>query len=175
MRDDLPFPFTTPMTFDFDFAVMPDNPGIWIVQINTTTPDMTNFDNPPRLLALLQGEGEGGVRRNVGGISDGWWHSNNARSWDDGETVHVSGTVFPNLDVEVTVDYLDGGPMAVYTIPGPGIDPTTISQGILFSIGSNNGAAYFDNLVVTPEPATLTLLTLGGLSLVRRRKRRMCK
>jgi hypothetical protein len=172
MRDDLPFPLNAPMTFDFDFAVMADNPGIWVIQINTTNPLMTNFDDEPRLLALMQHEGEGGVRRKVGAnLSDGWWHSSNARSWDDGETVHVSGTVFSDLSVEVAVDYLDGGPMAVYTIPGPGLNPTTIDQGLLFSIGTNNGAGYFDNLVVTPEPATLSLLAIGGLAMLRRRKR----
>ena len=32
----------------------------------------------------------------------------------------------------------------------------------------------WDNLTLTPEPATLSLLALGGLAMLRRRRRRSC-
>lgn len=43
----------------------------------------------------------------------------------------------------------------------------------LYTSYSQGADCFVDNVVVTPEPATLTLLTLGGL--VRRRKCGMCK
>jgi len=58
-------------------------------------------------------------------------------------------------------------------------DPAVIYYVRLYDVGSGTLTA-FDNLyvgdpyewqVVVPEPATLSLLTLGGLALVRRRKR----
>lgn len=38
---------------------------------------------------------------------------------------------------------------------------------------SGDDAFAFDNVELTPEPATLTLFVLGGMALVRRRKRGM--
>ena len=35
---------------------------------------------------------------------------------------------------------------------------------------AHQGSAYYDNLSVVPEPATLSLLALGGLALLRRRR-----
>jgi hypothetical protein len=50
------------------------------------------------------------------------------------------------------------------------------SEAGAFGPMMGEASASFDvTLDVTPEPATLTLLALGGLSLLRRRKRRACK
>jgi hypothetical protein len=50
-----------------------------------------------------------------------------------------------------------------------GID---LGEGLMFEplYGQDSFA-----LVVTPEPATLSLLALGGLAILRRRRRGMCK
>ena len=172
VRDDLPFPSGVPMTFDFDFDVVSDNPGGWVLQVNTTNPDLGSFDNHPRLLALMQHEGEEGVRLRVGeNLYGSWQYSSDARPWVPGDTTHISGIIFPDLAIQVTVDYLDGGPPAVYDFDSGGIDPTTIEQGNLFALGEGSrGGSYFDNLVVTPEPSTAILLGLASVLALRRRR-----
>lgn len=173
MRDDLLFPATVPMTFDFDFAQ--NDVGGWAVQINTTNPELGNFDNQPRLLALMQHRGEEGVRLRVGeNLYGGWQYSDNAREWVGGETVHINGLIFPDLSIQVTVDYLDGGPQAIYEWASQGVDPLSIPQGNLFSIGNANdlGQSRFDNLFVAPEPATAILLGAAGLLALRRYRHR---
>ncbi len=41
---------------------------------------------------------------------------------------------------------------------------------ILTNSGVNGGTIWFDNVQIVPEPATMSLLTLGALTLLRRRK-----
>jgi hypothetical protein len=57
--------------------------------------------------------------------------------------------------------------------PGDVVDIAGLTNGSLF--GTNQGS--YDPFLVqfTPEPATLTLLALGGLFLLRRRKRNAWK
>lgn len=43
--------------------------------------------------------------------------------------------------------------------------------GLVLKSDNGGGAAQFDYLTVTPEPATMTLLALGGLALLRRRRK----
>lgn len=53
----------------------------------------------------------------------------------------------------------------------------TIQPKVVFSYGANaitnaNSIAYFDDVSMTPEPATMVLLGLGGVGLLIRRRRR---
>jgi len=51
-------------------------------------------------------------------------------------------------------------------------DPHDVSDGVRGVLAANGGQqVYFDNVNITPEPATLVLLTLGGVALAARRRR----
>jgi len=65
--------------------------------------------------------------------------------WIDGVDRGISQISIPDLAVELSLDHVG----------------LTVAQG----------SAYFDNLSVVPEPTTLTVLFLGGLGLLRRRRR----
>ena len=53
----------------------------------------------------------------------------------------------------------------------PVITAPTGTQSVLFKLEQwGNSTIDYDNIVVTPEPATMLLLGLGGLALARRRK-----
>jgi hypothetical protein len=64
--------------------------------------------------------------------------------------------------------YDTGLPWANYSITGIAPAGTVTVRSMLGTWGEG-GTARFDNVVLTPEPATLTILGLGGL-LLRRRK-----
>ncbi|NQT51620.1 PEP-CTERM sorting domain-containing protein, partial [bacterium] len=69
------------------------------------------------------------------------------------------------------IDYLDASPDVINT-------PGSVGYRVYGSDGLTAGAVNFDNLEVThliPEPATLALLGLGGLSLLRRRRRKAAR
>lgn len=53
-------------------------------------------------------------------------------------------------------------------VSGPGFEDWQFDD---LSIYDNLGTVYLSGLTVVPEPATLSLLTLCGLALVRRRRR----
>jgi MYXO-CTERM domain-containing protein len=112
---------------------------------------------------------------------DGWW----AMQWDQNFQassyffdfgVPVSTGVWQH--VIYTIDTVGG--TATVEIVGVGsfssAQPDTAIDGIVFELepsesGGADGPTYIDNLMVTqtPEPASLALLALGGLALLRRR------
>ena len=69
--------------------------------------------------------------------------------------------------------YVD--PMGVTQRLGTAFDSTYVNDYLpYFTIeGENDGAVFFDNLIITviPEPTTLSLLLVGTLGLMRRRRR----
>ncbi|RLI98895.1 MAG: hypothetical protein DRP08_07725, partial [Candidatus Aenigmatarchaeota archaeon] len=158
------------ISFSFDFH---SDVGGWAIQINTVEPQHWNVDSHDRLAFLIQHSVGGNVRYKVGAnLHDIWAISSDARSSSD--TVHISGVIEADLSAIVNVDYNDGGPIATFNFVSPGIDPSTIPQGTLLSIGNSNdgvGNSYFDNYVVTaiPEPCTLALMTIAIPLLIKRK------
>ena len=74
-----------------------------------------------------------------------WWPGSSERT----ETLEVDYTAF--RDAITGTDYIE----------------------IIFALNTGGGAPpemYFDNAKLTPEPATICLLGLGGIALIRRRK-----
>ena len=171
---ELSYSLSSPVTFEFDFS----SSGTvgWCVQVNTTNPGLVSYDNHQRLVAFMQHEGENGIRYTIGDhiYNYQWLNSSNARPWN-GAPVHISGVVYPDLTAEIAIDYLDGGPLALYQWLDHPMDPATVPQGTLFSVGGSGamGDVYFDNLVVAPEPSTAVLLVTVFV-LVPRRRRVMC-
>jgi hypothetical protein len=105
---------------------------------------------------------------------------------DLGETVQFAGGGTDDDDDEI-ISWL----WAIESAPDGSIatllDPTTAAASFtpdlpgeyVFSllVGDDwdNSLPDFVTVTVTPEPATVTLLTLGGLALVRRRQRGACE
>jgi hypothetical protein len=70
-----------------------------------------------------------------------------------------------------TIDYYWGGSLIYSSVAGV-FAGTSIEQVVLISDNFHNPGETgdFDNLSVTPEPASLALLAMGGLALIRRRR-----
>jgi hypothetical protein len=78
-------------------------------------------------------------------------------------------------------DFWGGSPARTMTISGS-YDPAVFGSGsgagipgyaqIVIALNGNGGSMpfYFDKAVLTPEPATMALLGLGGLALIRRKR-----
>ena len=71
-----------------------------------------------------------------------------------------------------TIDYYYGGSL-IYSSQGGVFAGATTEQVVLMSDNwqlDEYGAGDFDNLVFTPEPGMLSLLALGGLGMLARRR-----
>lgn len=76
----------------------------------------------------------------------------------------------PATDPRVPANYYyDGTLISTY---GWDDDPVQLA-GIDFWSPAESGPVYIDDVSLTPEPATLALLALGGLAVIRRRKQRV--
>jgi hypothetical protein len=66
---------------------------------------------------------------------------------------------------------LDPNDAGIYTDTGA-FDPTQVNRMRFYGTNWSGGGTDFrdfKNFVITPEPASLVLLALGGLALIRRR------
>lgn len=102
----------------------------------------------------------------------------------------VVGTTWPTMDVQVNYTDLSSGAQSVShvitasnagwqlrTIDLTGIDT---SQSLSFQIrvindqdpdnGLSQSIGYYDDFAFVPEPATMTMLALGGIAMLRRRR-----
>ncbi len=92
-------------------------------------------------------------------------------------TLSDTGGGPPTTGAKVTIDWdNDGvieagdGDVADFVIGPRNGGISDINSFEIFLGGSGNRGAYIDNIVVTPEPASLALIGLGGLMMTRRRK-----
>ena len=93
-------------------------------------------------------------------------------AWNDGLNIRIRGYNSGNLLYDQTVVASFYVP-TWYTLDYNNIDQVTFdSFGGIPVPGTSGQGAHFamDNFTITPEPATLSLLALGGLALLRRRR-----
>jgi len=83
------------------------------------------------------------------------------------------GDLVPSLGFNSgTIEYIDGVLVCNPRMPGGANDPASGSSLPYVNIDPTSGGSTYSAPAVIPEPATLTLLALGGLTVLRRRRRR---
>jgi hypothetical protein len=106
-------------------------------------------------------DGQSGVHLYVNAGGDGWslWEDQGYQSWwkyDQGDQTQTA-----SWDYSVSAAKIDAGNLWwCELLVATNYDAAYTSGGVY----------YFDNAQLIPEPATIALLGLGGLALVRRRK-----
>lgn len=82
-----------------------------------------------------------------------------------------------SVDIDLTANtceiFYDGVSVAAGTWT-TGVEPTNIQVMDIFPIPGDIAASaiYYDDISLTPEPATMALLGMGGLMMLRRRRRK---
>ena len=87
-------------------------------------------------------------------------------------TVLASGTYLPGAWDDAGNHNLDAGLQGTLSYTGDGAGVVRLRIGPDGSLNTGRFEGEIDNVSVTPEPATMSLLALGGLGVLARRKRR---
>ena len=137
-----------------------------------------------------EGAGEPAMRVNDGGTDIGMLFRFNGETelFDNGANLGAQGSFTPSVGVRhVSMEYTfgsfaDGTSVSMVA----NVDGTQVYSGTGFTLDSNGGALHLelgtnentmiDNLVISsvtvvPEPTSIAMLALGGLGLLRRRRR----
>lgn len=90
----------------------------------------------------------------LGSFTDKEWYSITFDLSEDWQTMQISAGQVDSTPQSMTVDW----------------DGEDITR-IWVDTGNHQSAAVYDNLTIVPEPGTMGLLALGGLAMIRRRRR----
>jgi len=117
--------------------------------------------------------GGGGSAGWIGLIDDGGWPEPEILQYETGKWYRVRRWIDIVADEETThVDEMGGTGHGEYYRTGIKHDNTELNAFHIWSSSSQSSDAYLDEITLTPEPATLSLLALGGLALIRKRRKR---
>ncbi len=158
----------TPYTISFDMAM---SPSIW--QNNVLPGEVGSYPGEPgvngdgdhlsQVNAMIRGSTEAtGQNMGLGMVTGaGFWDMEDYGGHERGNTLWIGDTA----------DW--DGAMHTHTMS---FTPIGDEVALVFKLRlrgcqDDSGAFWIDNIIVTPEPAALALLGLGGLALVRRRGR----
>ncbi len=84
----------------------------------------------------------------------------------------AAGTVLAGITGAAGDITEDSFELKTVTFDSTGVDAGLLGQNLQIRLYiTAGGEVDFDNVILTPEPATMTLLALGGLGLIRRRRR----
>jgi len=161
-------------------GVSTDDVDLWtiygaqnIAQVGSVSFDYTLATGTPYYYVAFVAESDDGLHIQMRADSAGWHVETNGAStnWDGFGS--YSGSVSLSWGAG-SITLTDGGDTDTRTYTQAATNPTT--QMVLGGAWWNPADpeqydGTISNLVVTPEPATMALLGLGGLSLLRRRRR----
>ena len=111
-----------------------------------------------------------------GDMRHGAWNKREAmlvlEFWDAGETTLISTTEIGRLLKASSDNTWFSYSGSVVAPDGTGlVKVILLMEYVGGGAGAQAGQAYFDDVVLVPEPATVALLGLGGLFLLRRKRR----
>jgi hypothetical protein len=128
----------------------------------------TESTDPADYSALVSAMNTAGVS---GEISQVWNFETGGFAFGTGESVALTFHVDPSATLDdINLWHNDGSGWSLVDLTDEGIN-VHLADGVLIYSGVDDFSSYG---VTVPEPASLSLLALGGLALLRRRNRQLC-